>query len=90
MTETTASVEKVSQETMLAQFRERLQKLLGENQEYAKKIKDNEVVAVKLQGAIEALEYYNENPPGEDIVDNVDIPGDDVGDGSPFPPTTEE
>ena len=72
MTETTASVEKVSQETMLAQFRERLQKLLGENQEYAKKIKDNEVVALKLQGAIEALEYYNENPP------TPDIPADDV------------
>ena len=86
----TDPVEKVSQEQMLAQFKERLQNLVNENQEAAKKIKDNEVVALKLQGAIEALEYYNENPPGEDIVDNVDIPGDDVGDGSPFPPTTEE
>ena len=60
MTETPTPVEKVSQETMLAQFRERLQKLLGENQEYAKKIKDNEVVALKLQGAIEALEYFHQ------------------------------
>tara|TARA_B100001996_G_scaffold76652_1_gene56609 strand:- start:533 stop:805 length:273 start_codon:yes stop_codon:yes gene_type:complete len=90
MTETPTPVEKVSQETMLAQFRERFQKVLDENQELAKKIKNNEVIALKLQGAIEALEYYNENPPGTDIVDNVDIPGDDVGDGSPFPPTTEE
>ena len=78
----TDPVEKVSQEQMLAQFKERLQKLVNENQDYAKKIKDNEVVALKLQGAIEALEYYQENPPGtgETAVDNVDIPGDDITD----------
>ena len=63
----TDPVEKVSQETMLAQFKERLQTLVNENQEAAKKIKDNEVVALKLQGAIEALEYYNENPPSPEI-----------------------
>ena len=68
----TDPVEKVSQEQMLAQFKERLQNLVNENQEAAKKIKDNEVVALKLQGAIEALEYYNENPP------TPDIPADDV------------
>jgi len=65
----TDPVEKVSQETMLAQFKERLQNLVNENQEAAKKIKDNEVVALKLQGAIEALEYYN--PPEEGTVDNL-------------------
>ena len=72
----TDPVEKVSQETMLAQFKERLQTLVNENQEAAKKNKDNEVVALKLQGAIEALEYYNENPPTG--VPTPDIPADDV------------
>ena len=79
----TDPVEKVSQEKMLAQFKERLQNLVNENQEAAKKIKDNEVVALKLQGAIEALEYYQENPPTPETgteVDNVDIPGDDITD----------
>ena len=78
----TDPVEKVSQEQMLAQFKERLQNLVNENQEAAKNIKDNEVVALKLQGAIEALEYYQENPPetGETTLDNVDIPGDDISD----------
>jgi len=52
---------------------------VNENQEAAKKIKDNEVVALKLQGAIEALEYYQENPPTPEV-DNVDIPGDDITD----------
>ena len=72
----TDPVEKVSQETMLAQFKERLQNLVNENQEAAKKIKDNEVVALKLQGAIEALEYYQDNPPTG--VPTPDIPADDV------------
>ena len=72
----TDPVEKVSQETMLAQFKERLQTLVNENQEAAKKIKDNEVVALKLQGAIEALEYYQDNPPTG--VPTPDIPADDV------------
>ena len=53
------SIEQVSQTDMLAQFRERLKKLVEENQQYAAKIKENETVALKLQGAIETLEYYN-------------------------------
>ena len=65
-------LEKVKQPVMLAQFKERLQTLINENQEYSKKIKDNEIVALKLQGAIEALEYYDENPPGSETVDNLD------------------
>ena len=52
-------MEKVSQEEMLSQFRERLQTLVAENQQLAAKIKENEVTALKLQGAIEALEYYS-------------------------------
>ena len=76
--------EKVSQPDMLNQFKERYQKLVEENRELAEKIKNNEVVALKLQGAIEALQYYNENPPETGVeVDNVDIPGDDITDESP-------
>ncbi len=89
---TSGTPEKVSQQDMLKQFQERFQALIDENKKLSEKIKNNEVVALKLQGAIEALEYYQENPPGtgEEVVDNVDIPGDDITDGSPFPPTTEE
>lgn len=52
------TIEKVSQEEMLVQFKERLQKLISENQQLASKIKENETTALKLQGAIETLEYY--------------------------------
>jgi len=68
----TAPVEKVSQEAMLAQFQERFNNTVRENEELAKKIKDNEIVALKLQGAIEALQYYQESPPKEETtVDNL-------------------
>ena len=46
------------------EFKERYQALLGENQQLAKKIKDNEQTALKLLGAIETLEYLN--PPVEE------------------------
>ena len=65
----TAPVEKVSQEAMLAQFQERFNNTVKENEELAKKIKENEIVALKLQGAIEALQYYQESPTEE--VDNL-------------------
>ena len=65
----TAPVEKVSQEAMLAQFQERFNNTVKENEELARKIKENEIVALKLQGAIEALQYYQESPPEE--VDNL-------------------
>ena len=41
------SIEQVSQTDMLAEFRERLKKLVEENQQYAAKIKENETVALK-------------------------------------------
>jgi len=78
------AVEKVSQEQMYSQFKDRYTNLIEENKKLASKIRENEVTALKLQGAIEALEYYG--AAGEDEteeVDNVDIPGDDVADGSP-------
>ena len=68
----TAPVEKVSQEAMLAQFQERFNNTVKENEELARKIKENEIVALKLQGAIEALQYYQESPPEEETtVDNL-------------------
>ena len=48
---------------LVGEFKERYQSILGENQQLAKKIKDNEQTALKLLGAIETLEYLN--PPEE-------------------------
>ena len=46
-------------EELLGEFKERYQSILGENQQLAKKIKDNEQTALNLLGAIETLEYLN-------------------------------
>ena len=46
-------------EELLGEFKDRYQSILGENQQLAKKIKDNEQTALKLLGAIETLEYLN-------------------------------
>ena len=53
-----APVEKVSQDEMLKQFKDRYSALVKENQDLSAKIKENEVTALRLQGAIETLEYY--------------------------------
>lgn len=53
------TIEKVSQDEMLSSFKQRYASLLDENQKLAAKIKENEVTALKLQGAIETLEYYS-------------------------------
>lgn len=70
------TIEQVSQPEMLTQFRERFNKLIEENQQLAAKIKENEQTALKLQGAIETLEYYNPQtmsaPPEEEVVDEVE------------------
>lgn len=70
------TIEQVSQDEMLRQFKERYTKLVEENQQLAAKIKENEVTALKLQGAIETLEYYNpetmSEPPEEEVVDEVE------------------
>jgi hypothetical protein len=55
------TIEKVSQEEMLKQFRERFDALQEENQKLSQKIRDNEGVALKLLGAIEALSYYQDD-----------------------------
>ena len=52
---------------LLGQFKERYQNLIGENQQLAKKIKDNEQTALKLLGAIETLEYLNPSEEAEKV-----------------------
>ena len=54
-------------EELLGEFKERYQSLLGENQQLAKKIKDNEQTALKLLGAIETLEYLNPSEEEEKV-----------------------
>jgi hypothetical protein len=70
------TIEQVSQDEMLRQFRERYTKLIEENQQLAEKSKENEVTALKLQGAIETLGYYNPEtmsaPPEEEEVDELE------------------
>ncbi|QPB07971.1 hypothetical protein [Synechococcus phage S-H38] len=53
------TIEKSSPEELLAQFREKYEALAKENQELARKIKENESQALKLLGAIETLNYLN-------------------------------
>jgi len=60
---TAEQTETMDQEELLAQFRERFDKLIKENQELSAKIRENETTALKLQGAIETLEYLA--PPSE-------------------------
>ena len=57
------AIEKISQPDMLKQFQEQLATLVDENQKMASKIKENEVRALKLQGAIETLEYIKQEEP---------------------------
>ena len=75
------TMEKIGQDQMLSQFKERYSGLIKENQELAGKIKQNEVQALKLQGAIEALEYYS--PPCDDAESPPEIAEDDVTSESP-------
>ncbi len=55
--------ESMKPDELLGQFKERYSNLINENQQLAKKIKDNEGQALKLLGAIETLEYLH--PPEE-------------------------
>jgi hypothetical protein len=66
------TIEKVSQDEMLQQFKERFAALIEENKRLGEQMRANESTALKLQGAIEALEYYNpetESAPPEDEED---------------------
>jgi hypothetical protein len=71
------TIEQVPQTDMLTQFKERFQTLIAENQQLAAKIKENETTALKLQGAIETLEYYNPEtmsaPPEEGVEEETAV-----------------
>ena len=73
------TVETVSQSEMLAQFKERFSALISENQQLANKIKENETTALKLQGAIETLEYYNPEEVTESVPPEEDLEDEQVG-----------
>jgi len=64
------TIEKVTQDEMLRQFRERFDTLQEENKKLAQQIRDNEGVALKLLGAIEALSYYIEDGSEEESEEN--------------------
>ncbi len=57
--------ETVDQEKLLSDFKTRLASMVEENQKMAQKIRSNEQQALKLQGAIETLEYILQ--PGEEV-----------------------
>lgn len=64
------TIEKTSPEELITQFRERYQNIVNENQQLAQKIKENEALALKLLGAVEALEYLENGQ--EESVDEVE------------------
>ena len=57
--------ETVDQEKLLGDFKTRLASMVEENQKMAQKIRSNEQQALKMQGAIETLEYILQ--PGEEV-----------------------
>lgn len=61
------------QNDMIASFKERLDALTKENTELTQKIRENEVVGLKLQGAIEALEYV-ESQSAEESSEETETP----------------
>lgn len=51
------TIESTNSDELLKSFRERYTGLVEENQKLGQKIKENEIQALKLLGAIETLEY---------------------------------
>ena len=68
----TEPVEKVSQEEMQSQFQSRYTALLEENKKLAAQSKQNEITALKLQGAVETLDYFIEKPEEPEDTDVTD------------------
>jgi len=66
------TIEKSTPEELVSQFKERYQSLVTENQQLAQKIKENETVALKLLGAIEALDYITKEEVEGDITAEED------------------
>ena len=53
--------ETMTEEELLSDFKRRFTALREENQQLAAKVRDNEQQMLKLQGAIETLEYLGQN-----------------------------
>lgn len=66
------AIEKTSSEELLAQFKERHQNLVSENQQLAAKIRENEATALKLLGAIETLEYLSQEESAEEETESIE------------------
>jgi ferritin-like metal-binding protein YciE len=64
------TIETSNSEELLKSFRERYSGLIEENQKLTQKIKENEIQAIKLLGAIETLEYLEAST--EQPVENVE------------------
>jgi ferritin-like metal-binding protein YciE len=64
------TIESTNSEELLKSFRERYTGLIEENQKLTQKIKENEIQALKLLGAIETLEYLEAST--EQPVENVE------------------
>ena len=59
------TVDKVTPGELKSQFTERLQKLVAENNQISQKLRDNEQQILKLQGAVETLDYITSDAPEE-------------------------
>ena len=62
----------IDQSELLEQFRTRYETLIRENETLKAKIRENEVTALKLAGAIETLEYLNPAAVTESTQDQSD------------------
>ena len=58
---TATETETMTEEQLLEDFKGRWSALREENQKLAAKVRDNEQQMLKLQGAIETLEYLGQN-----------------------------
>lgn len=61
--------ETMDEKELLDDFKNRYTKLRDENQQLVAKVKDNETQMLKLQGAIETLEYLKTNTVDEVIAE---------------------
>ena len=70
---TVETPETMDEKELLDDFKSRYTKLRDENQQLVAKVKENETQMLKLQGAIETLEYILKD--GEPTVENVEAGG---------------
>jgi len=66
---TVETPETMDEKELLDDFKSRYTKLRDENQQLVAKVKDNETQMLKLQGAIETLEYLKTNTVDEVIAE---------------------